>query len=108
MVRTYRVLLAGAEPPLLRSLRDAGFELVLLGGDADPATIVAVAVQEDADAVGVPGGEPATGFDDLVVFDTARSDAAAWLAAALDDRETGPTRPPASVRRGATTRFHRP
>lgn len=87
MVRTYRVLLAGAEPSLLRALRDAGFELVLLGPDADRAAIAAAAVQEDADAVGVPGGEVTGVPDDVVVFDTARDDAAAWLEAALDRRE---------------------
>lgn len=87
MVRTYRVLLAGAEPSLLRALRDAGFELVLLGPDADRAAIAAAAVQEDADAVGAPGGGVTGVPEDVVVFDTARDDAAAWLEAALDRRE---------------------
>lgn len=87
MVRTYRVLLAGAEPRLRRALRDAGFELIVLDSDAAGAAIATAVIQEDVDAVGIPGGEAAGVPDDVVVFDTARADAAPWLEAALDRRQ---------------------
>ena len=90
MFRPYRVVIAkpgldahdrGAKV-VARALRDAGFEVIYTGVHQSPEQIVAAAVQEDADAVGlsllsgahltlfpkVVEGIRAEGLDDVVVF----------------------------------------
>lgn len=42
-----------AEPGLGRALRDAGHEVIYLGPDHSPEQVVATAIQEDADVVGL-------------------------------------------------------
>ena len=42
------------EPGLARALRDAGHEVVYTGPDHTPEQIVATAIQEDADLIGLP------------------------------------------------------
>ncbi|MFN8106086.1 MAG: cobalamin B12-binding domain-containing protein [Acidimicrobiia bacterium] len=90
MIRPYRVVIAkpgldghdrGAKV-IARALRDAGFEVIYTGVHQSPAQIVAAAVQEDADAVGlsllsgahltlfprIVDGLRAEGLDDVVAF----------------------------------------
>lgn len=90
MFRPYRVVIAkpgldghdrGAKV-VARALRDAGFEVIYTGVHQSPEQIVATAVEEDADAVGlsllsgahltlfpqVVRGLHAEGLDDVVVF----------------------------------------
>lgn len=51
-----RLRIVVAEPTLARALRDAGHEVILLGPDPTPEQLVATAVQEDADLVGLAAG----------------------------------------------------
>lgn len=108
MRRNARVVLVASDeglPATARELRDAGFEVIALGGIPDPAVVETV-LQEDADAVGILG----TGTDDVrlrritgllhdrglshvVVLggpDLTGPDPAAALGRALGDREARP------------------
>jgi methylmalonyl-CoA mutase C-terminal domain/subunit len=116
MQRRYRVVVARPglddhdrhDSGLALSLRDAGFEVIDAGPVHDPDQVVATAVQEDADAVGlsvtaatrdavlpaVAAGLRSDEADGVIVFDTltlARSGSSefdtAWLERALDARE---------------------
>ena len=109
MRRNARVVLVASDEELAdtaRGLRDAGFEVIALGGTPDPAVVETV-LQEDADAVGILG----TGTDDdrlrritgllhdrglthVVALggpDLVGPDPAAALAQALGDRDARPT-----------------
>lgn len=48
-----------AEPGLGRALRDAGHEIIYLGPDHSPEQVVATAIQEDADVIGLTAGDDA-------------------------------------------------
>ena len=48
-----------AEPGLGRALRDAGHEVIYLGPDHSPEQVVATAIQEDADVVGLTAEDDA-------------------------------------------------
>ena len=48
-----RLRIVVAEPGLARGLRDAGHEVVYTGPDHTPEQIVATAIQEDADLIGL-------------------------------------------------------
>jgi methylmalonyl-CoA mutase C-terminal domain/subunit len=54
---TRRLRIVAGEPGLARALRDAGHEVIYTGPDHTPEQIVATAIQEDADLIGV-AGEP--------------------------------------------------
>ena len=57
-----RLRIVAREPGLARALRDAGHEVIYMGPDHTPEQIVATAIQEDADLIGVagvPGTDPA-------------------------------------------------
>jgi methylmalonyl-CoA mutase C-terminal domain/subunit len=53
---------------LARALRDAGMEVIYIGPWASPAEVVATAVQEDADLVGISS----LAYDHLLVPDLVR------------------------------------
>lgn len=67
------------EPGLARALRDAGHEVVYIGPDHTCEQIVATAIQEDADLIGLAAS---SGADAALV---------AQLAALLKDREADDT-----------------
>ena len=48
-----RLRIVAGEPGLARALRDAGHEVIYTGPDHTPEQIVATAIQEDADLIGV-------------------------------------------------------
>jgi len=57
-----RLRIVVGEPGLARALRDAGHEVIYTGPDQTPEQIVATAIQEDADLIGVTtvsGTDPA-------------------------------------------------
>ena len=108
MLRRYRVVVAQPGPDrgdvgaraLARALRDAGFEIVYAGPFETPEPVAEAALQEDADAVGLAGGDAtlvaqvvdalhARGVDPLVFTPEPSPDAVGgWLEQALDRRET--------------------
>ena len=49
-----RLRIVVGEPRLARALRDAGHEVIYTGPDHTPEQIVATAIQEDADLIGLP------------------------------------------------------
>lgn len=55
-----RLRIVVGEPGLARALRDAGHEVIYTGPDHSPEQIVATAIQEDADVIGLgdPGLRP--------------------------------------------------
>jgi methylmalonyl-CoA mutase C-terminal domain/subunit len=65
---TRRLRIVAGEPGLARALRDAGHEVIYTGPDHTPEQIVATAIQEDADLIGV-AGEP--GADAALVTELA-------------------------------------
>lgn len=48
-----RLRIVVGEPGLARSLRDAGHEVIYTGPDPSPEQVVATAIQEDADQIGL-------------------------------------------------------
>ncbi|WP_310527139.1 cobalamin-dependent protein [Nocardioides sp.] len=61
-----RLRIVVGEPGLARALRDAGHEVIYTGPDQSPEQIVATAIQEDADVIGLSArsdGEPALAAD---------------------------------------------
>ena len=52
-----RLRIVVGEPRLARALRDAGHEVIYTGPGPSPEQIVATAIEEDADLIGLPDEE---------------------------------------------------
>jgi methylmalonyl-CoA mutase C-terminal domain/subunit len=64
----HRLRIVAGEPGLARALRDAGHEVIYTGPDHTPEQIVATAIQEDADLIGIAG---VPGTDQAIVTELA-------------------------------------
>lgn len=61
-----RLRIVVGEPGLARSLRDAGHEVIYTGPDASPEQVVATAIQEDADQIGLTNAALVGRLEDLL------------------------------------------
>lgn len=77
------------EPGLARALRDGGHEVIYTGPDHTPEQIVATAIQEDADLIGVADDALVSRLeallterevDDIAVFSGTNAEIAGWAA----------------------------
>jgi methylmalonyl-CoA mutase, C-terminal domain len=78
-----------AEPGLGRALRDAGHEVIYLGPDHSPEQVVATAIQEDADLIGLADDSLVSRLsalleerdaDDIAVFGGTATEVTDWAS----------------------------
>ena len=84
-----RLRIVVCEPGLARALRDAGHEVIYIGPDHTPDQIVATAIQEDADLIGLADEALASrlealltecGAGDIGVLGGTNAEIAGWAA----------------------------